>query len=392
VVDIKLKGLKITKNHAGAWYVYRRSTGEALIKNFKGTKASLLKRMAGPDFMRLYNAPRLLNRRTDARDMGAETLGGLVYWFTNGDIDRCRDERGKFVVPALAEKAPDDAYPKWRKLAEATRKDYLEAYDYLRDAFTLALTEIQQPDLYELRDQCANQKWPRFADQMIAALSSMFKQGVKRGNKTGMKVNPCLGMDKAHSADPNANREWFPEEYAAFQLAPMEIRIAMMLARYAGLRGQSIVVAGWSHYKDHPLTGKAFYLTTRKNKERAFLPALEELQTFLAELRPKSTSTLIAVRDDGTPWRSELDMQTRVSHWLREQEAKGVVGAGTTLHGLRSSYAAWWKRMGANDREIADLLADKSERMGAHYSRHVERESNVIRAFQRLQARKETGS
>jgi hypothetical protein len=30
---------------------------------------------------------------------------------------------------------------------------------------------------------------------------------------------------------------------------------------------------------------------------------------------------------------------------------------------------------------VADLLGDKSERMGKHYTRHVEAEANVIRAF-----------
>jgi integrase len=57
---------------------------------------------------------------------------------------------------------------------------------------------------------------------------------------------------------------------------------------------------------------------------------------------------------------------------------------GTTLHGLRVSYAAWWKRNRANNSEVADLLGDKSERMGAHYTRYVEREANVIPAFSRL--------
>jgi hypothetical protein len=30
------------------------------------------------------------------------------------------------------------------------------------------------------------------------------------------------------------------------------------------------------------------------------------------------------------------------------------------------------------------LLGDRSERMGKHYTRHVEREVNVIRAFERV--------
>jgi len=89
-------------------------------------------------------------------------------------------------------------------------------------------------DLYEVRDKCAIRKWPRFADQMIAALSSMFRQAVKRGK---MPFNPCTGMDNAHKADPNSNREWSQEEWNfAREIAPLEVLIPMMLARHCGLR------------------------------------------------------------------------------------------------------------------------------------------------------------
>ena len=51
----------------------------------------------------------------------------------------------------------------------------------------------------------------------------MFRQAVKRGK---MDFNPCLGVDKAHTADPNSNREWFPEEWKlARDNAPMEVLI-----------------------------------------------------------------------------------------------------------------------------------------------------------------------
>jgi integrase len=375
VVKVRLEGLNIVHSR-GKWYVYVRATGEALIKGFTGDRAELEREMAKPDFVSAYNRPR--KRAKPANDFPITTLGGLVHWFTNGDIDR-KDPTGE----GGADKA---GYPKWHKLAASTRKDYLEAFEYLRDEFDMPLSDITQPDLYELRDTCANQKWPRFADQMISALSSMFTQGVKRGNKTGMTLNPCRGMDKAHDADPNANREWFPGELpAALAAAPMEIKIPLMMARYGGLRGQSIVVAGWNQYQSDDLTGMCFRLATLKNRKTlgtTYLPAMKELQDFLADLT--RSSTLIAVRDDGTPWASEKEMQTRVSHYLRDLERDGLIGGGTTLHGLRVSYAAWWKRNGANNSEVAGLLGDKSERMGAHYTRHVDAEANVIRAFKRV--------
>ena len=337
MLKVKLSGLKIA--HArGKYYVYLRATGETLLRGFDGDKEALLRRLSMPDMITAYNRPRVRARR--AETFSVETLGGFINWFTNGDIDRAAEER----------KAEDrfgdnpEGYPKWRtKLAAATRKDYLEAFGWLRDEFDIMLTDITQPDLYDLRDKCANQKWPRFADQMISALSSMFRQAVKRGRSTGMKINPCLGMDKAHEADPNANREWFPEEWpVAFQRAPMEIKIPLTLARYGGLRGQSIVVVGWKQYRPDELTGMCFRFVTRKNQRGLYLPAMQELQDFLAGL--SRSSTLIAVRDDGTPWPSEKEMQTRVSHYLRDLERAGLIGAGTTLHGLRVSYAAWWKR------------------------------------------------
>jgi hypothetical protein len=69
-------------------------------------------------------------------------------------------------------------------------------------------------------------------------------------------------------------------------------------------------------------------------------------------------------------------VQTRVCHWLRDQERVGKIGAGTALHGLRVSWAAWWKRNG---------IDDKSEAMGKHYTRHVEAENSIGRAFRRVQ-------
>ncbi len=378
VVRVQLEGLNIVKGRkANSWYVYPRGGGDALVKGFTGTREQLLRHLAQPDVLQTYNRPRLKQRL--ASDFDASTLGGLVHWYTNGDIDRP-------LKQALADPgAIEGGYPKWKKLSKATRKDYLAAYEYLRSEFDIALKDIEQPDLYTLRDECASRKWPRFADKMISALSSMFKHGVKRGR---LARNPCLGMDKVHEANPNANREWFPHEFpAAIAKAPMEIKIPLMVARYIGLRGQTIVKLNRKQFADHPLTGKAVRYHARKNKKEVFVPVLPEFQTFMAELTVVRSDGLIAVRDNGQPWADEVEMQTRVSHFLRDLERDGEIGADTTLHGLRSSYAAWWKRMGANDREIADLLGDKSERMGGHYSRHVESEANIIRAFERLKTK-----
>ncbi|WP_249164555.1 hypothetical protein [Bradyrhizobium jicamae] len=84
---------------------------------------------------------------------------------------------------------------------------------------------------------------------MISALSSLFRQAVKRGK---MPFNPCAGMDDAHVADPDSNREWFPEEWQyARANAPAEVLIPLMLARHCGLRGQTIVRVNKKQIDEH---------------------------------------------------------------------------------------------------------------------------------------------
>ena len=308
-----------------------------------------------------------------------------MHWYTNGDIDRAVKEA--LETPGKLE----DGYPKWhQRLARSTRKDYLESFEYLRPEFDIRLADIMQSDLYDLRDKCANAKWPRFADQMMAALSSAFRQAVKRSNRTGMTANPCLGMEKVHEADPNANREWYPEEWTIVERAPMEIKIPLMLARYVGMRGQTIVAVTWKQYVDHDLTGKAFrFLPAKTDRTNtvALVPVMPELQDFLGALKVRTKDGPIALRDNGKIWEDEVEMQTRVSHWLRDRERDGLIGAGTTLHGLRSTYAAWLSRNAANTKEVTAALGDKSERMGIHYTRHVEAEANVVRAFERIKSK-----
>ena len=74
-------------------------------------------------------------------------------------------------------------------------------------------------------------------------------------------------------------------------------------------------------------------------------------------------------------------MQSQVSHWLKKAERDGLLQPGATLHGLRATYASEKKRSGANDSEVAAALGDRTTRMGEHYTRHVESEAKVIRAF-----------
>ena len=351
VVRMTVSGLKIARNRRGRYYVYLRSTGEAILSNFEGDIKAVHRRLAEPDLIGLWNA-----RRPRTRSYPEKTLGWLVAWFTY-------PER-----------------PEWKALAETTREEYRDRLNWLEAEFDAPLDTITTASLYETRDTCAAKKWPAYADKMMTALSSMFTAAVSRQL---MPSNPAQGIKAVYKANKNANREWRPEEFATvIRLAPVSLRTPYMLARYAGYRSQSVIAVCWTHYQDDPTFGKCFRFTHNKNDEAHWLPAVPELQAYLAALKVRSTDGEIALRRNGKPWESAYQLQKESSRFLTKLAKKGLVGKGLTEHGLRATFAAARKReAGANDSQVAAALGDRDSRMGAHYTRHVENEIKVIQAF-----------
>lgn len=353
MVTVKLKGLKIARAR-GKYYVYRRDTGVALLRGFEGNEAALRERLAEPDMIGLYNAGR---KRTAATTYAEKSLGWLVAWYT--DPEKCEA---------------------FNDLADVTQAKYKKALAFLEPVYDTPLAEITQADIYLARDNCSKEKWPALADKMVTALSSMFKLAVQRN---WMPSNPAIGIERKNKSDPNANREWRPEEWdAVLCRAPLKLKIPMMLARYVGYRVQSISRVQWSNYQDDPVYGKCFRMDHKKNdEEQHWLPVVPELQTFLDGLT--RTSTFIAVKHDGTPWRDQEQMRKQISNFISGLKKKGIIPAGKiTPHGLRVTFAAARKReRRATDEEVAAALGDRDKRMGAHYTRHVENEIKVIRAF-----------
>lgn len=347
MVKVQLEGLKIALAR-GKYYVYVRATGDVLLKGFEGSREDLRKRLAMPDMLGAYNV------RRGPRTYPEKTLGWLVAWFT--DPLKCAE---------------------FKVLSESTQAEYKDRLDYLEPEFDFPLDQITTAGLYEARDRCIQEKWPAFADKMMSALSTMFALAIPRG---WMLSNPATGIKRAYKADPNANREWRPEEWLAVMgRAPLALQITYMLARHVGYRSQSIVIVGWPNYQPDPRFGMCFRMRHKKNEEEHWLPASPELQTFLASLKVRTPDGPIALRRNGKPWDSEEQLQKRSSNFLTGLARKGLVGSGLTEHGLRATFAADIKRVtGANDDQVAAALGDRDARMGAHYTRHVEQENKIL--------------
>lgn len=323
MVKVRLAGLKIARAR-GKYYVYVRATGEALLKGFEGNEAALRKRLAMPDMIGAYNA----RRKRDPKSYPEKTLGWLVAWFT--DPVKCAE---------------------FGALGDQTKEDYMGCLGYLEPEFDFPLADLTTADLYEARDRCIQEKWPAFADKMMTALSTMFSLAIPR---RWIISNPATGIKRAYKADPNANREWRPEEWqTVMERAPMALKTVYMLARHVGYRSQSIVMVAWPNYQLDPRFGMCFRMRHKKNAEEHWLPAAPELQAFLAAIKVRTKDGPIALRNNGKPWESEEQLQKRSSNFLTGLARKGLVGPGLTEHGLRATFAAEIKRVtGANDDQV----------------------------------------
>lgn len=349
---MRLEGLKIARSR-GKYYVYVRATGEAILRGFEGDKTALLKKLASADMLGAYNI-----RRKRPRTYPAKTLGWLVAWYR--DPAQC---------------------PEYKALAEGTRENYDAALTWLEPEYDAPLDTITQASIYEVRDRCAAEKWPAFADQVTTVLSSMFSAGTKRGKMSG---NPAMGIQRAHKPNPNANREWHPGEWeTVMRLAPAHLRTAYMIARHLGYRSQSIVAVTWKNYQPDPRFRMCFRMSHRKNDEdQHWLPASPQLQAYLTDLKIRTKDGQIALRFNGKPWKGPEQLQKQSHNFLAGLTKKGLVEPGLTLHGLRVSFAAEIKRVtGANDDQVAGALGDRDTKMGKHYTRHVEQENRVAFVF-----------
>lgn len=357
VVKVQLKGLNIRQSR-GKWYVSYRATGETLIKGFSGTREQLAKELATHDFRAKHLQA---EHRDHSPSYGDGTLGAVIKWFQ----EEC---------------------PRWDKLSEASRDDYKKSFNYLEgirhptagSTLDHPAAQISQPAIYAMRNKAAKDKWPRFADKLVSHLSTIFKEATKVGKMT---QNPAGGVEKLHSADPNANHEWTEEEVQiAIWLAPSNaILTPIILARYQGFRGQTCASLSWANYVNDPRTGKAFSIVIRKNKEPSWFPCAPETRQHLDTLErgPKP----ICLNSDGLRWKSEKVMQGAVSDYFSELKEKGLIREGCTLHGLRVTYAAAIRRQGFDTGIVADALGDRSRRMGEHYTRHVEKELGRLKVF-----------
>ena len=327
-----------------------------------------------------------LNRVTAKLADGAEA----VYWYHRASGTRLTGAYGseEFVASlAAAQEKPADRTAgtlaglirdfektaKWRKLAEATQKEYRRIFTFWDGKFGTVPYRALEAKLFrqkvlEWHDEFSEEK-PREADNRVTVLARVLSWAERDGP---LNVNVLDGFERAYSSD-RSEMIWEPEHIEAFMaVANDEMKLAMMLALHTGQRHADIRHMAWGNYD-----GSAIRIRQQKARRKGKTPPLLTIPCTAA-----LKETL-----DGLTKRGALIMPTKTGRafqkrYLSEQWEKTFIAAelaNTKLHfhDLRGTTVTMLFEAGCTVAECASITGHTLRTAQAILDKYLARTSRL---------------
>lgn len=276
------------------------------------------------------------------------------------------------------------ASPEYARLADRTRKDYSKIMDSLSSIEATPLSSLDSSMVLKIRDKAFRLHKRRHANYVVQVLSRMCSWGIPRKL---IKSNPCDGVELIRKGreEPRANRPWKPSELSSVMAAvPVEMKAAIALGAYAGMRQGDVLRLPWSAYD-----GEAINYRQGKTGQEVWIPAHHDLRAILDETPRRSPVIVTGIK--GKP-PTENGFRARLFDIIRKLEKAGVVGDGLTFHGLRHTAATALAEAGCPTREIMAITGHKTEAMVAAYTKGADQRRNASAAIRRLEETKASQS
>jgi integrase len=271
------------------------------------------------------------------------------------------------------------ASPDFTDLAANTRRNRQWVFNYLKPLDGMRLTDIDSAFLYEVRDRAKVKHKRSFANLLIDVLRLLFTWAIKRDL---MEKNPALAVDKIRRPKDAkvVNRPWRAEELEiVLAHASRQIRLAVVIAAYAGLRESNVVRVTWASYD-----GVAFETRQIKTGDPIWVKAHFRLRAILDQTPRVSPVILIGSR--GKPF-TENGLRTSFFRLIRNLVAEGKVQPGLSFHGLRHTLGTTLAEAGCDAATIAAVLGQATTKMAEHYSKTANRKHLVEAAIDLVEER-----
>jgi integrase len=200
----------------------------------------------------------------------------------------------------------------------------------------------------------------------LAALRQVERWAIVR-DLLAQPITTGVEFDRSH----DGHKPWSDEQVrlAETQARP-ELAQVVTLAANTGQRGSDLVKMRWTDIEVYNgLTG--INVVQQKTGRQIWVPITQELSAAMAgwQRRPG----FILLRPTGIPWtRKALTWA-----WIVERDSNRALRplAGLVLHGLRATACVRLLRVGANTRQIADMVGMSEEIVGRYCRFSVQREN-----------------
>jgi hypothetical protein len=103
--------------------------------------------------------------------------------------------------------------------------------------------------------------------------------------------------------------------------------------------------------------------------------------------RADRTAVQVCTNAHGSPWGSESSFRSAFFKVVRDLQERGLLGVGTTFHGLRHTVGANARDTGESDFRVAAAIGDRTTAMAAVYGRDAQRLSAQASVLEAVQAR-----
>ncbi|WOF44266.1 tyrosine-type recombinase/integrase [Sphingopyxis indica] len=260
--------------------------------------------------------------------------------------------------------------PEFQRLSDSTQRDYRRTLDRIDEKFGRARLGAfedrrMRGDIIAWRDEWRDK--PRTADKLTVMLGTLLEWGLQRGR---LRINVAHNIPLLHSAD-KSDEIWERRHIRAMVGAPAQLRDALKIAAFTGLRLGDLVRLDWSHVHD-----KSIVIVTKKRKGRAVIPITSTLRRLL-DRREWRTGTILR-NSRGKPW-----TESGLGSVFQKHKPEGF---DRTIHDLRGTYVTWLATMGLTDEEIARIIGWTAQRIGAIRARYVDEQRVIVSLVERLAA------
>lgn len=243
--------------------------------------------------------------------------------------------------------------PEYAGLMSRTKESYNGVFDYLKPAKNAQLSSMAPKTILKARDKAFEAKKITFANNLLAVMKLVFTWGVPRGH---LDANPAASVKKIPlpKGRKKQNRAWTDLEFETFMKhAPHELRLAIGLAGYVGVRRGDLVSIPWSAYQNDRIN-----ITQQKTDNPIWVPVHRDFKNILDTA--KKSATVIVTGKKGNALTPD-GLSTNFGKFRDRLIEKNLIGTGLTIHGLRTTVVHNLMDAGCTDPEIKAVTGHLSD-------------------------------